>query len=215
MSHSAILKEEVGVEEPCYGENPLSSDSQVLESRGEGSWGKVAGLTGRQVGDGSHVAPAPAAVFQSCLQRISTTLERDWRVWSQAFLVFFLFLLAICNICFLPWDLQLQSTPSLCTLKIYFYVGMLRYLVGVRWVVSGRGKREKAVGIFFFLTWNQFKAILFILGHITIIIIITNITLFFFYLRNWSSEVIINSSCKMFFTGGLRIHREFLLHFLI
>lgn len=80
MSHSAILKEEVGVEEPCYGENPLSSDSQVLESRGEGSWGKVAGLTGRQVGDGSHVAPAPAAVFQSCLQRISTTLERDWRV---------------------------------------------------------------------------------------------------------------------------------------
>lgn len=80
MSHSAILKEEVGVEEPCYGENPLSSDSQVLESRGEGSWGKVAGLIGRQVGDDSHVAPAPAAVFQSCLQRISTTLERDWRV---------------------------------------------------------------------------------------------------------------------------------------
>ena len=109
---------------------------------------------------------------------------------------FFLFLLAICDICFLPWDLQLQSTPSLCTLKIYFYVGTLRYLVGVRWVVSGRGKREKAVGISFFLTWKQFKAILFILGHITMIIIITNITLFFLNLRNWSSEVIINSSCK-------------------
>lgn len=78
------LKEEVGVEEPCYGENPLSRDSQVLESRGEGSWGKVTGLIGRQVGDDSHVAPAPAAVFRSCLQRISTTLERDFRAWSQA-----------------------------------------------------------------------------------------------------------------------------------
>lgn len=154
-----------------------------------------------------------------CFKAVFKEFLLHWRGIGECevrlFCFFSLFLLAICDICFLPWDLQLQSTPSLCTLKIYFYVGMLRYLVGVRWVVSGRGKREKAVGIFFFLTWNQFKAILFILGHITIIIIITNITLFFFYLRNWSSEVIINSSCKMFFTGGLRIHREFLLHFLI
>ena len=180
--------------------------------KGGGLLGKGHRLDWTPGGDNSHVAPAPAAVFRSCLQRISTTLERDLRVWSQATFFFFsLFLLAICDICFLPWDLQLQSTPSLCTLKIYFYVGTLRYLVGVRWVVSGRGKREKLWG-FFFLTWKQFKAILFILGHITIIIIITNITLFFFYLRNWSSEVIINLSCKTFFTGGLQILGEFLLY---
>lgn len=104
---------------------------------------------------------------------------------------FFLLVLAICDICFLPWDLQLQSTPSLCTLKIYFYVGMLRYLVGVRWVVSGRGKREKAVGIFFFLLEINLKQFYSSWGILLLSSLLPILHFFFFTLetgvQRWSS----------------------------
>ena len=144
------LKEEVGVEEPCCGENPRSSDSQVLESQGEGYWGKVTGLIGRQVGTTAMLLPHQLLCFEAVFREFLLHWRGIWECEVRLLFFFFpLFLLAVCDICFLPWDLQLQSTPSLCTLKIYFYVGTLRYLVGVRWVVSGRGKREKAVGIFF------------------------------------------------------------------
>lgn len=150
-----------------------------------------------------------------CFEAVFRKFLLHWRgIWEREvrLVFFFLFLLAICDICFLPWDLQLQSTPSLCTLKIYFYVGTLRYLVGVRWVVSGRGKREKAVGIFFFFLENNLKQFYSSWGILLLSSLLPILHFFFFYLRNWSSEVIINLSCKMFFTGGLQILGEFLFY---
>lgn len=79
-------------------------------------------------------------------------------------------------------------------------------------MVSGRGKREKAVGIFFFFLENNLKQFYSSWGILLLSSLLPILHFFFFYLRNWSSEVIINLSCKMFFTGGLQILGEFLFY---
>lgn len=70
------------------------------------------------------------------------------------------------------------------------------------------------MGIFVFLFKNNLKTSVSIFWHIIIIITII-ITLHFFNLKNWSSEVIIDSGFKNVFTIGLQIHGEFLLYVLV
>lgn len=58
------------------------------------------------------------------------------------------------------------------------------------------GRERKLWGFLFFLLENNLKQFYSSWGILLLSSLLPILHFFFFYLRNWSSEVIINSSCK-------------------